>query len=163
MGNRVKAFQQKQRLIGVFVVLYVVLAMIGNSFSPRGEYYPFFSWSLFSFVQHPSRNYHLEIMRMGDATFEEPRDYFTFRDDFGQARARSSDLGKSIGRLATLYLQDPKLGENYRPAFEKKFLNSDKSIKYRIVAITADAIKQYRTGEVLDRLVIAEFEVGKPR
>jgi hypothetical protein len=53
LSYSVRGYTVRKTLLIVFVAAYVAVAYAGGRHSPRGEYFPVFSWSLFTHV-YPS-------------------------------------------------------------------------------------------------------------
>src|SRR5687767_9663083 len=84
----------------VFVAWYAVVADWGGETSARGEFFPVFNWSLFTYVKPVRGLLELYVVRIGDHTFPQPINYFELDSYFATVRNRSTDLKKTMERLA---------------------------------------------------------------
>ena len=150
-------YRLKQILIFVFFICYTFVGFGGYLYSPRGEYFPVFSWSLFSVVKTPWETVELEIIRIGDTEFAEPINYFDLHGYFRTSDDRSTAVRKAYYRLLKMYLEDAVEAERMRPGFESLYLSGHGPVTYQFVHLWYEPLARARSGEVLERKVFAQF------
>jgi hypothetical protein len=91
----VRAHRSLQTLLLSLAVLYAAVAFRGGIDSPRGEFFPVFNWSLFTYVSPTRGLLELHVKRIGDRTFDTPVNYFDLGTYFASARERTTDLGRT--------------------------------------------------------------------
>src|SRR5688572_5652343 len=83
-----------------FVVAYIAVAWVGGRYSRRGEYFPVFNWSLYTYVSPIRSLYELYVLQVGDRTFESPVPYAKLASYFDSQRVRSTNVKKTLQRMA---------------------------------------------------------------
>lgn len=135
-------------LVGYTTISTVASFAIGGvKTHPTRELFPFFTWSLFSWVPHVRHLYIVEITRLGDEVFEPPIDMQSipqFEDQTTLAYKTIQDIGRTGGnnpdKIAT---------------FEARYLkNAD--IDYRIVRLSFEPLERWQTGQASASWVVAE-------
>lgn len=161
--RRKNHYQWKKLMIFLFFIAYTVISFNGYLYSLRGEYFPVFSWSLFSEVRNPAEKVEVEIIRIGDTEFSEPVNYFDLPEYFSSAAARSTNVTKAALRLMQLHLKDPAGSEQMRRVFEENYLDGNGTVAYRLVLVRFDPLERFRSGAVIGHLVLAEFVTEEAR
>lgn len=161
--RRNNLFQWKKLTIFLFFIAYSVISFNGYLYSLRGEYFPIFSWSLFSEVQSPAEKVEVEIMRIGDTEFAEPVNYFDLPEYFRGAAARSTNVTKAALRLMQLHLRDPAGSGPMRRVFEQNYLDGNGTVAYRLVLVRFEPLERFRSGAIIGRQVLAEFVTEEAR
>lgn len=140
------------------LVAYSVIAVAGNLFAPRGEYFPFFSWSLFSEIPAKRSTFELYIIRVGDELFDEPRNFFDLSAYFEAAKRRSSTVSKATKRLGRALVWAPETIGAVRAVFEEQLVREHEQVEYVIARVAYRPLDRWRTGaferfEVVGRFV----------
>lgn len=156
-------YRFKKFAILLFFIAYSVVQCAGAVHSPRGEYFPVFSWSLFSTVKDVRRSLEIEITRIGDTTLPEPVNFFELDEHFAAAERRTSTVIKSAVRFAKVYRADPARGEAMRRVFEETYLSGPGRVDYQFVAVRYDPVRRWRSGEVIERDVLVRFSTEEAR
>ena len=139
----------------IFFAAYCVVQYAGKVQSPKGEYFPVFSWSLFSSVRDTYTDFTVEISRIGDQRFDPPVNYYDLPKVFPRAATRDTAVGKAAFQLATL----GHSGSQYdarESAFIGTFFPVAEAVDFQIVAVTYNPIKRWRTGEIIEKQVLSE-------
>lgn len=161
-GYAARFYKIKKLSIFVLFIMYAVVQCAGQLNSPRGEFFPVFSWSLFSGVINPRWTLEIEILRVGDIEFDQPVNFFELGEHFEFARSRSTDVRKSAMRVFRLSREDPAAAESARRAFEQTFLSDTGPVEYQFVMLSFDPLVRWRTGETIERHVVARFSTERP-
>ena len=98
-----------------------------------------------------------EIIRIGDTEFAEPVNYFDLHGYFRVSDNRSTAVRKAYRRLLNLYSKDAVEAERMRPGFESSYLSGHGPVAYRLVYLRYEPLARARSGEVLERKVLAQF------
>ena len=139
---------------------YILIASAGLKFHERREIFPFFSWSLFTFVTDKPWRYEIEISRIDDTLYDPPANYYDLSNVFPQARARSSNVWKAAASLAQATAKElPSLAQ-VRTTFENRYLSGTGSVDYRVVIVIYDPLERLRSGETLKKIEIAAYTKG---
>ncbi len=91
-----RAIGRYRNVISVLVVVYTLIAVVGNIAAPKGEFFPFFSWSLFSHVPDEWHGFELEITALDGAPLAAPVNYFELGEHFDYAARRSMHVVKLL-------------------------------------------------------------------
>lgn len=156
-------YQIKKLFIFIFFIIYTIVGFFGNRYALNGEYFPVFSWSLFSEVKNPWESVEIEIISIGEKEFSEPVNYFDLDGYFESSDARSTAITKASRRLLTLYSRDPTEAERMRIGFEQSFLSGRGAVTYQLVYLRYDPLVRIRSGEVIERKVLWQFSTEQAR
>lgn len=148
-------------VIAAFVACYGIVAYQGGARSERGEYFPVFNWSLFTYVSSVRGLLELHVKRIGDHEFEHPVNYFELDEYFHTASNRSTDLKKNLERL----VRAKKRGDEaqvaaLRKLIENRHLSGHGPVEYEIVYVVFSPVDRWKTGRVMRESVIAQWETG---
>lgn len=152
----------KKFAILFFFIAYFLVQCAGTQ-TPRREYFPVFSWSLFSSVSNPWAALEIEILRVGETIFPEPVNYFELDQHFEPARRRSTDATKSAARMLWALKRDPSAAERAREAFEQTFLGGHDRVEYQLVGVRFDPLERWRSGALIERRVLERFSTEDSR
>ena len=150
-------YKAKKFAILLFFIFYTLVQCAGQFTSSRVEYFPVFSWSLFSEVPRYWSAIEVEILRIDETEFQQPKNFFDLDEYFDHAKGRSSDVVKSAVQLARLHHRNPPEGERMRRTFEESYFSGHDVVEYQLVAVRYDPVLRWRTGEVVRRKVLARF------
>ncbi|MEM9318083.1 MAG: hypothetical protein AAGA70_03645 [Pseudomonadota bacterium] len=144
-------------LIVVVLVGYPILST-GASFAiggvkthPSRELFPFFTWSLFSWVPEVRHHYVVEITRLNGQVFDPPiemNEVPEFSDRTSLAYKAVQDLGRAGGSDA---------GE--RATFEARYLGGQ-DVDYRIVRQSYAPLERWHGAPPDATMVVGEYSVG---
>lgn len=159
-GHGYAGYRLRAVLLFLFLSGYAVLAFAGDLYSERGEFFPAFSWSLFS---RPSdRIAILEVMvyRIDDRTFDPPVRYTSLRDEFGLAQ--STDAAKTVRRFVRGMSGPVEEAEARRRVVEARLFEG-KPVEYEIRRTQFVPLERYREGTEIDHWVLGRFTTGGGR
>ncbi|MGF1475240.1 MAG: hypothetical protein ACFB6S_06715 [Geminicoccaceae bacterium] len=142
------AIKRVQLMVAAFLIAYVVVAVAGNLFAQRREYFPFFSWSLFSNVPSQRSTFELYIHQTGDQRYSPPRNFFDLPNEFRAARNRSSTVSKAAKGLGRAIQRDPDNLDRARTVFEAHLLREHNLVEYEIARVRFRPLHRLRTGEL---------------
>ena len=156
-----RGYKARKLIIGVFLAAYVTVAFLGGRMSPRGEFFPVFNWSLFTYV-HPVRALiELYVVRVGDKTFDKPVNYFELDDYFETARIRSTDLKKTLERYDKAGSRnDTKEMEKLRGVIEAQHLSGHGPVEYEIRYVAFRPVDRWLHGRILEQQILARYSTG---
>jgi len=147
--------------IAMFVVVYGIVAYQGGAKSERGEYFPVFNWSLFTYVKSVRGLTELHVKRIGAHEFERPVNFFELDEYFPTASARSSDLKKNLERLVRARARgDQAQVATLRKLIETRHLSGHGSVEYALVYVVFSPVERWKTGRTMRESVIAQWETG---
>jgi hypothetical protein len=154
----------KRRSLHLLIVLVLVgypILSTGTSFAvggvkthPTKEVFPFFTWSLFSWVPEVRNLYVVEITHMNGEAIEPPRDMREFPDFAAEATLAY----KTIQELGRSGLQD----SGKLVAFEGRYLKGQ-HVGYRVVQYSYAPLENWHRGEPASAIVIGDFVAGLPK
>ena len=149
-----------KRIVAVgFILTYFAVGMsneyIGERVFNSGlEWYPVFSWDLFSFVPNEQHTYHMEILRYGSHEYNPPL-AFRYSDDFFKAIGSSPTEYTPLIKKTGSYL---KYGdaEGALP-FQEKIAGifGNTPFTYRILYVEYDPVEYWRSGAYTRSEVLA--------
>lgn len=141
--------------ITLMLSAYVLVAVAGNILTRDAEFYPVFSWSLFSNVSDLRATVELEIVAMEGEPLPEPKTYYEMKHLFRQAARSNIDVTKSLWQLGDLIANGEETQE-LASAIHRKYLSEAEIVSWRLVRVLFDPIERYRTGAILSRDVVFE-------
>lgn len=109
-------------------LVYLLVAALGMKFHERKEFFPVFSWSLFTYVWEHAWGYEVEITRIDDQVFDPPRNYFEFPHVFAFAAMRDNAVVKAASAFASVREKTPGRDEDLRAALEDRYLAGPKRV-----------------------------------
>lgn len=145
----------------VFFVSYVAIALMGYRFSQYGEYYPVFSWSLFSRVYADQAQWELVVRRVGERDFNPPVPYHTLRGDFNLARSRDSGAIKAAKRLVRALVSAPQDVAAQKAMFERQVLDGISGVDYEIRYVRFRPLDRWHEGTIIGFDSYGRFTSGE--
>lgn len=144
-----------------FVLCYLGVAYWGGKYHSRGELFPVFNWSLFTYVYETRVLVELSVSRIGDQTFDEPVPYYDLGLFFDSARIRSIDVQKNLDRLVgAIRRGDKAAAGRLRRVLEEQHLSGRGTVDYRIESVIFEPLDRWKNDAVIGRRLIAEFATG---
>lgn len=143
--------------IAMLLVIYAVIAVAGDRFAPRREYFPFFSWSLFSDIPDRRSTFELYIHRVNQEAYDEPRNFYELPEYFRAARRRNSTIAKSVKAVGRALARGEDQAEHLRAVLEDQLLAEQASIDYEITRVVFRPLDRWRHGELIRREPLARF------
>lgn len=147
--------------MGLFFAAYASVAILGDRYSPMFEYYPVFSWSLFSHSPAVHTIWELRIHRIGEQRFEPPVNFYDLPEHFSMARNHDSGLLKAANRLAQAVFAAPDEVPARRRMIERQVLDGVRDVDYELVAVSYRPLERWREGTVIDATSYARFVSGE--
>ena len=156
---KMKTLLLYKAFILLFFVAYSAVAVTGNFFAPKKEVFPFFSWSLFSYVSDTAKQFELEIIEIDQIALDRPTYFYELRSEFRAANRRDVTLAKLLQRLALAQQSgDSEETEGLRRVLEESYLNDRQQIRYRIVLTRFHPIERWLNGRVRSKKELGRFE-----
>jgi hypothetical protein len=155
-----KGYTATKVAIVVGTVAYAVVADLGGRLSARGEFFPVFNWSLFTYVDAYPLLAELHVISIGDKRFDKPINYFQLGSYYDAARRRSSGVSKAVVRLhIALRLKDAAQVTRMRKVIEKGYLSGHGPVEYEIRSVRFNPIERWKNkAYVADHTVMARFK-----
>lgn len=136
-----------------FFTAYLIVQGTGKLFANQGEYFPVFSWSLFTDVRNERDAVIIEITRIGEQTFDPPRNYYELPSLSRYAAVRSPSPKKAAWPLVKIR-SDPAEFQIRLERFNAAFFDVSEEVEYQIVGVNYNPILRWRTGEVNRRWIV---------
>jgi hypothetical protein len=143
--------------IAMLFLVYAIIAVAGDRFAPRREYFPFFSWSLFSDIPEQRSTFELYIHRVNQEAYDEPRNFYELREYFRAARRRNSTIAKSVKAVGRALARGEEQADHLRSVLEDQLLAEQASIDYEITRVVFRPLDRWQHGELIRREPIARF------
>lgn len=112
-----------KNFVVVWAVIYFLIAMIGRTFSPDKEYFPFFRWSLYSKTPNEMVHPYVMVSQFGEEVLPTPTDVILLRDYHKIGRV---DMNLNVSNFYNEVISK----ENPKPDFLKLFPPGSKFILY---------------------------------
>jgi len=142
----------QRRIILLFVAAYVAVAYLGGRMSPRGEFFPVFNWSLFTYVAETRSLPEVYVYRIGNERFASPRPYSELGAYFELARKRSTD-GKKILERA-LRAREPEERRQLVRVLENRLFDGQAQVDYEIRIVRFNPLHRWRDGAIQQSVTI---------
>ena len=153
----------RQNIFFIFYLLYFIIAVLGSGLSIRGEYFPVFSWALFSHVSPTFRGYEVEISRVDDLIYNPPVNFFTLKNSFRSAGGRNISILKAVRAYHLAMQREPSRLAALRSVIEGNYLGGVRRVDYQIVIVEYDPLQRWRTGEIISKWQIAALSTEDSR
>lgn len=136
--------------------------MAGSQLSRDGEWFPVFSWSLFSEVYAHGWATRLEIVAVDGKRLDRPDYYRNLSALFPNADKAPVSLNKLLSKIA----YDHNVGASNQDRLHKlrdTYLSQLDSVEWRIVRLVTDPIEHYKTGAIETRYIWLEGKFPSDR
>lgn len=148
--------------IPAFYLLYALIAHHGGLTSPRGEHFPVFNWSLFSYVSDERYLVEVEIVALDGMSLPQPTRFFDLPGQFNAAKKRDIMMVKLVQKsYRELAIGDEGAFQNIRRVLESVYLADHDMVAYRLVLNQFDPIERYRNGTIRSTQVLWEGRKGE--
>lgn len=137
-----------------FFSAYLVLQWAGFAYAPKGEFFPVFSWSLFSVVKNDVRDIVVEVTKVGDREYSPAVNYYQLDEVFPAAKKRDSGLLKAARRLASTSPNSPAYEERENE-FMASFFDIEQEVAFQLAVIRFDPLERWHSGNLVDRRLIS--------
>lgn len=155
-----RGYRLRSVVFFLFFAGYAIVALIGDRYSERGEYFPVFSWSLFSRPSDRVGILEVLVHRIGDRGFDPPVRYSSLRSEFGLAQ--STDAPKAVRRFVRGMNGPPEEAEARRRVVEARLFEG-KPVEYEIRRTLFRPLERYHEGTEIDHWVLGRFTTGGQR
>jgi hypothetical protein len=156
--------RQRRLKVGITIlfVIYVVVAVAGDRLAPRREFFPFFSWSLFSDIPNTRSTFELYIHRVNHEVYDEPKNFYELPEHFHAARRRVSTISKSVKAVGRALAFGDHAADRLRAVLEDQLLAEALSIDYEITRVVFRPLDRWHTGELIRRKTVGRFVAERP-
>lgn len=158
-----RSYRFRSAALMTFFVCYVVVAVAGSNFATRGEFFPVFSWSLFSRVENPKVDWRVLIHRIGQERFDPPKNFYALTDRFPLARNRSTDASKTTRLFGYGIYHELDTVEETREVFEKRLFQDQPDVEYEMLLTRFDPLERWRHGTDIAVKSYGVFTTGDDR
>ena len=149
-------------IIPAFYLYYASIAVFGGILSDKYEYFPFFNWSLFSYVSDIRHLCELEIISINGRVLDPPANFYALPQDFEAARTKDSTVLKLLQKIANAKAAgDQQRFEELREVLDHTYLSSRSDVVYRLVVNEYHPIERWRDGSIRSTVALGRFRAGK--
>ena len=148
-------FRRLKNAISAGLLAYLILAVAGNQLSRDGEWFPVFSWSLFSEVYAFGWATRLEIVSVDGQRLDPPDYYRNLGEIFPNATKATVSFNKLLTRIAHDH-NDGAPNQDRLRKLRDGYLSNAKSVEWRIVRLVTDPSEHYKTGAIAKRYIWLE-------
>lgn len=157
-----KKFKNLVVIIPTFYLYYASIAVFGGIWSDKYEYFPFFNWSLFSYVSETRRLCELEVVSIDGRILDPPVNFYDLPQDFGAARAKDSTVLKLLQKIANAkFAGNHQRFEELREVLDRTYLSGHGDVVYRLVVVEYNPIERWRDGSVRSTVTLGRYRAGE--
>lgn len=148
-----------QRIVTLFLLFYVIFGS-GTWLRAGVEYFPFYSWDLFSFVPNTVTDFGLLILSVDGQPLYPPR-YFETADDLFR-EAQSINAVRSVQNMGSAILRQEatEIGAN-QTQIEALYFTDYSRIEYALVQRSYFPLNRFRTGAFQQEIEVGRFEYNR--
>lgn len=147
-------YRLRYALLFLFFFGYAAIALLGDRYSERGEFFPVFSWSLFSHATEYFLLLEVMVHRVGDREFDPPVRYSSLDSEF--RLAHSSDVGKTLHRYV-MGLNGPEEEVRARRRVVEALLFDGKPVEYELRRTLFKPLERYEKGTDINHWSLGPF------
>jgi hypothetical protein len=148
MSRSLRAYRRRRTLLVIMLLAYPLLAVFGPQ-QGRAEFYPFFSWNLFSRSLPFRRDAILLVNEVDGRRLDRSTAFYDLGEFFAAARTKDIRLAKMIDNfLAAERSGDSALSEHLLDVIRNTFMSEVTTAKFDIGYINYNVLNRYRTGEI---------------
>ena len=153
--NFMNSYARRLILFPVLLVAYFIVAVVGHNRAGQ-EVFPFFTWSLFTYIPSPIARPELWVKRVGENKFQDPKPYYQLKRYFPTASRGDSVVAKLVSRMVAAHGNArAEQFEDLRILLETKYLNG-KDVDYIIAVVSYEPIERWRSGAILKLIPVYE-------
>jgi len=151
----------KLKIIAVtFLLTYFSIGMNNEYVDPKIyrtgiEWYPVFSWDLFSWVPNERSEYHMEIIQIGGITYNPPLAFRDTEEMFIDLGTSPTEYTPTIFKLGEAIIRDTSKIAEHSDYLASVF--AGQRYRYRIYAVTFNPVDYWKHGTYIDKVFIGEF------
>ena len=158
MVNSYRTYLIRANLFPVLLVSYLLLALLGPH-QGRAEFYPFFTWNLFSRSSQMRADSVILIKEIDGERLEKPTLFFDMGERFQAARSKDIRLGKLLDNLVRAKrVNNFELSARLLDVIKSTFMADAKYVKFDVAIITYNPINRYQSGEIVDVKLVQSDE-----
>ncbi|WP_136661330.1 hypothetical protein [Nitratireductor sp. XY-223] len=147
--------------IPVFLACYTFVAMLGSGLSSRAEFFPVFSWSLFTYVSDTRVLCELDVISVDGEELPAPTQFYDLPEYFPAALSRDIRLLKTLQRACVARIEGNEAEfDALRRVIENSFLSARRNVRYKLLTRTYNPIDRWRDGTVMSTKLLGEFQTG---
>jgi hypothetical protein len=159
------SYEAKKMAIAASLIVYCTVGIASKSYfilahrPPTTELYPFFSWYLFADIPQTHTEYRIEVLSLGERTYEPPLPFsdtaFLFAR-IGRAPTEYTPIIQALGTAITAG-DEPRVGE-LRGQLETMF--SGTPARYSVVRVVYDPLIYWKSGAYITHETMGTFDAG---
>ncbi|MEL6227380.1 MAG: hypothetical protein AAFR01_10250, partial [Pseudomonadota bacterium] len=139
----------------VLIVVYAIGATVAQRTTRDKEFFPLFSWSLFTAVRDPLWITVLEVHQIGEQSFDPPIPFFELPEYFAAARNQDINAWKLSGQIATRIFHEKKPADDLMGYMEQRYLNIGRTVGWQVSAYRVDTLDYYHDRTIRERLELS--------
>lgn len=133
----------------LFLLVYTLVATVDKETTKGKEFFPFFQWSLFTYIPSPAYANELWVTGFDGNDLPEPLFIFELKDQFRLAARNSPTVFKLLDRIALAYQdEDNETLARLISLLEQNYLKDNPDTDYIIVGVVFEPIERWRTKEI---------------
>ncbi len=146
-----------QKTIVLSALAFVFFSAFYNEYvAHNSEYYPFFSWSLFSKIPNPRNDFSIQVHQMQGRVFTPAQPFRDLRplfENIGQSPTQYTSIISDLGNA--LVHGNEEVTRTRRATLEKIF--GTEPFSYDVLAVTFDPLVAYKEQRFGTTTIIATF------
>ena len=141
----------------VFFFAYTALQWAGKNYALKGEFFPVFSWSLFTTVEDDVVDIAVKVHQIGETKFDPPVDYYDLPQYFEYAAKRDTAVTKAASQLARVAeMNDHEAYKQREATFQSTFFDIREPVRFQLVLERFDPLDRWRSGTILKTVILSE-------
>ena len=158
MSKKLQNFRNLIVFIPTFFVFYASIAHLGGFTTSKKEIFPFFNWSLFTYVSDSRNLIEVEVLAIGGKELNSPTRFFELDNFFRAAKGRNATVKKLLERIYSAKVRgEDEEFENLRGVLESNYLSDQSAIAYQLVLVSYNPIDRWKNGTVTFKKVLGTY------
>lgn len=153
------SYSDRKYAVVAILALYFCAGVFVELKNGNREGYPVFSWRLFAVVQNTAYTFKIEIMELGDITYDPPLKFSESRFLFDKIDQSPTEYERAVRNLGlAIENNDVENIQTYRKKIEQIFPTD--TYRYAVVEVSYDSLDYWRTHEydILQTLAVYKTE-----
>lgn len=136
-------------LFPLFLLVYTLVATVDKETTKGKEIFPFFQWSLFTYIPSPAYANELWVIGFDGEDLPQPTFIFELKDQYRVAAHNSPTVFKLLDRIALAQQDgDNKTFARLITLLEENYLKDKSGTEYMIVGVVFEPIKRWKSNEI---------------
>lgn len=156
-GQR-RNYMLRAALVPILLAIYPALALLGP-LEGRAEFYPFFSWNLFSRSTELKNDNVIFVKEIDGHKLPEPTLFFDLPDYFAAAKRKDIRLAKMLDNIVHAERSgNVEMTERLTEVIKSTFMSEADDVKYDVAIILYKPVERYLNGEIIRTKIIRSDE-----